>query len=70
MITKKERALRVEIVDLHYHLIGASAAFDRKAQFFYQDTGMMAPGKDDCMGTHSYEDRVDAWRKWLLEQAP
>ena len=70
MTTQEVKLLRHEIIQLHYKLYGTSASFDKRAQFFYQDTGIMAPGKDDCLGSHSYEDRAIAWRKWLLEQTP
>jgi hypothetical protein len=44
--------------------LSAFTAYEIKAAAFQQMTGMMAPGKDDAMGSHRYEDRQEAWEKW------
>ena len=44
---------------------GAYERYEALAAEFYDETGMMAPGKDDPLGTHEYETRVAAWRKWV-----
>ena len=41
--------------------MGASEHFERVAWLFYKATGMLAIGKDDTTGEHSYEDRQKAW---------
>jgi hypothetical protein len=42
----------------------ATARFERRARAFRIDTGMLAPGKDDVLGHHSYEARREAWEAW------
>lgn len=39
--------------------------YEDKAEAFYRETGMMAPGKDSRDGAFSYEERESAWRKFL-----
>lgn len=42
--------------------------YERLAEAFYQDTGLMAPGKDmpAAMGnTVSQEERWEKWREWI-----
>lgn len=60
-------ALRREIVKLLAKHEGPSVAFDRAAEFFERDTGMLPPGKDDALGHHPYEQRGAAWLKWREE---
>lgn len=48
-----------------------SAQYDRRADAFYYDTGMMAPGKDVAAAageTATYAERNSAWRDWLDAQ--
>ena len=47
---------------------GATERFERLAAEFYKATGIMAPGKDDCLGRHSYEHRVASWQQWLADR--
>ena len=42
----------------------ATAAFEREAEAFYRETRMLAPGKDDRRGEHSYEERRARWKAW------
>lgn len=46
---------------------GSTARFDRLADAFYRDTGMMAPGKDAPMGMGgcSTEERSAAYDAWI-----
>ncbi|CAB4165336.1 hypothetical protein UFOVP1537_22 [uncultured Caudovirales phage] len=46
---------------------GASSAFELAASFFEEDTGMLAIGKDDALGCHTYEQRSEAWLAWRKE---
>lgn len=42
--------------------------FERLAEEFYGETGIMAPGKDEAMrnpATLSPRERMSAWRAWL-----
>ena len=41
--------------------------YERLADEFYRDTGMMAPGKDQpaALGGEPYGVRVEAWQQWL-----
>lgn len=43
----------------------ANDRFERLAAQFYEETGMMAPGKDDHSGSYTREARCAAWDKWL-----
>lgn len=40
--------------------------FEARAEQFYKDTGMMAPGKDvpAAMGGPDVDERMEAWRAW------
>lgn len=48
--------------------------FEKLAAQFYEDTGMMAPGKDVAAAAYRSEEldgypaRTDAWLKWLIKQ--
>jgi hypothetical protein len=46
----------------------ATERFERLADAFHRATGMMAPGKDDASGAHSYEARSAAWIAWLASR--
>lgn len=46
-----------------------SERFEILAAQFYDEMGMMAPGKDDITGEHPYEKRERAWRAWLWEKS-
>lgn len=39
--------------------------FERLAEEFHRETGVLAPGKDDAAPSMDYEDRLDLWRRWL-----
>ena len=46
--------------------MNANDRFEVMAEKFYKETGIVAPGKD-CpaeFSDHSYDQRVNAWRKW------
>jgi hypothetical protein len=43
----------------------AVGRYERLAAAFYRDTGMMAPGKDDALGTHTHAERRAAFDAWL-----
>lgn len=43
---------------------GADHVFEAIGQHFYRDTGYLRPGKDDCRGVHSDEERWAAFEKW------
>lgn len=45
-----------------------SEAWERIAELFYNQTGILAPGKDQSAalcGTPTYEERQEAYREWL-----
>ena len=42
--------------------------FEYLAEQFYKATGIVAPGKDDCLGTHSREYRRRYWSAYLVER--
>jgi hypothetical protein len=53
-----------------YNKMNYNEEYERLAEQFYQDTGIMAPGKDmpAAMGkTISQEERWAAWEKWIKE---
>lgn len=39
--------------------------FEYMADKFYKETGIMAPGKDDCLMSHTYDERAKKWSEWL-----
>lgn len=39
--------------------------YDKLATKFHDETGIMAPGKDDVLGQHSFGVRFAEWNKWL-----
>lgn len=39
--------------------------FEYMAAKFYKETGIMAPGKDDCLMSHDYDERIKKWSDWL-----
>lgn len=43
---------------------GVNAAFEWIAHEFYVETGVMAPGKDDPLGSHTHEHRATLFRDW------
>lgn len=43
--------------------------YERLAAAFHDETGMMAPGKDDPTGHHDYDVRVHEWHLWLAARA-
>jgi hypothetical protein len=46
--------------------------FERDAEAFHRETGMLAPGKDQpaaMNGSPTDEERMDAWTAWLRERA-
>jgi hypothetical protein len=43
--------------------------YEALADAFYHATGLMAPGKDDPTGHHSYDERVSRWQAWLAARA-
>ena len=45
--------------------MNANERFEVMASLFYKETGIMAPGKDDCLGTHDTQQRLDAWGPWI-----
>lgn len=45
----------------------ASQRYEEKAEAFYRETGMMAPGKDSRDGAFSYEEREEAWREFVTK---
>lgn len=42
----------------------ATEVYEARAARFYEETGMVAPGKDDALGRHSRDERVEAWILW------
>lgn len=42
----------------------AMHVFEAVGQHFYRDTGYLRPGKDDCRGVHSDDERRAAFDKW------
>lgn len=44
--------------------------YEELARRFYEENGkgMMAPGKSDIRGYHTFEERSEAWQKWLEER--
>lgn len=51
-----------------------SDRYDRMADQFYRETGIMAPGKDVARldptgGGGTYDERCEAWGKWITERA-
>lgn len=47
--------------------------YERHAKLFRQETGLMAPGKDEAAAAysgHTYEERWEAWIKWHKERKP
>ena len=53
-------------------VVTAYQRYEDKAEAFYRETGMMAPGKDSRDGAFSYEEREAAWREfvtnWMTEE--
>lgn len=48
--------------------MNASDRFEVIAKKFYQDTGMLAPGKDYPAGeqpSHDYQERMDTYKIWI-----
>ena len=46
--------------------VNPSEAYDAKAEAFYRETGLLAPGKDAPPGFGgSREERQEAWLRWL-----
>jgi hypothetical protein len=48
-------------------MISANLRFETKAEAFRLHTGMLAPGKDQCDGAHTDEEREEAWNKFQAE---
>lgn len=77
MTTKQTPARHAGIGERNaLYFADANTRFEAMAAAFHERTGMMAPGKDDCLGTHPREDREAAWLKFapqytheLLRQA-
>ena len=46
----------------------ANQRYEDKAEAFYRETGMMAPGKDSRDGAFSYEEREAAWREFVTNE--
>ena len=46
---------------------GITEHYERIAEDFMYETGMMAPGKDDAAGYHSQEARREAWEEFCAE---
>jgi hypothetical protein len=46
--------------------------YEKLADQFYRETGMMAPGKDQpaAMGGPDYEKRWNAWKNWIQTKKP
>ena len=50
-----------------------SEAFERAAKAFYDETGMLAPGKSQSRalgGTPSRGERMRRWEEWLKQPSP
>lgn len=45
--------------------MNANVRFEYMAARFYKETGTMAPGKDDCLMSHTDEERSTKWREWI-----
>jgi len=45
--------------------MNANERFEYMAAKFYKETGTMAPGKDDCLMSHTDEERSTKWREWI-----
>lgn len=43
--------------------------FDAIAEEFYRETGMVAPGKDDPTGRHTFAERWAAFVPWMDRRA-
>jgi len=50
----------------------ANEKYERLAQKFLRETGMMAPGKSElAAGVHTpYDERMEAWKRWRSENEP
>lgn len=45
--------------------MSANERYEYMAELFYKEKSMVAPGKDDCLMTHTQEERVEAWGVWV-----
>lgn len=45
--------------------MNSNERFEYMAAKFYKETGMMSPGKDDCLMSHDYDERIKKWSEWL-----
>ncbi len=57
-----EAAHRMNV--FHSGEINASHRYDEMAEWFYRQTGLMAPGKDQRDGRDDMEARRDVWAAW------
>lgn len=48
---------------------GSLEVWEADAEAFFRDTGYMRPGKDDRMGTHTFEERCAAFEVWWTMRA-
>jgi len=44
--------------------MNSNERFEYMAAKFYKETGTMAPGKDDCLMSHDYDERIKKWSEW------
>ncbi len=47
----------------------ANELFEERAERFYRETGMLAPGKDSRSGAYTYEERERKWIEWSALQS-
>ena len=48
-------------------MISSSLRYETKAEAFRLHTGMLAPGKDQCDGAHTDDEREQAWKEFQSE---
>ena len=51
--------------DLEYDFSNANDRYEYMARLFFQNTGMMAPGKDDLLSTTPRETREHEWKLFI-----
>ena len=65
---KSDEVLKLK-AELGKLLKSPSELFEEEADQFYSDTGYMMLGKDDKRGTHTRQERQDAYKKWKASKA-
>jgi len=59
--------LRLSCIEREQHNENPSTSYDRLAEMFFCETGLIAPGKDApvAMGEQAFATRSYEWRKWI-----